>query len=93
MYGEHIYVPPCRYVCAYSSRRTISIVFYIPLFKQGRKPNNTPPRRTQRVPHRDFRYMSLPQGTRVQAEYVWIGGTGQDLRCKTRTLEVRKIYV
>lgn len=34
-----------------------------------------------------FRYMSLPQGTRVQAEYVWIGGTGQDLRCKTRTLE------
>lgn len=30
----------------------------------------------------------MPQGTRVQAEYVWIGGTGQDLRCKTRTLEV-----
>jgi glutamine synthetase len=33
------------------------------------------------------KYMELPQGTRVQAEYVWIGGTGQDLRCKTRTLE------
>lgn len=47
-----------------------------------------------RHPHYSFihslppRYMSLPQGTRVQAEYVWIGGTGLDLRCKTRTLEV-----
>ena len=33
------------------------------------------------------KYMSLPQGTRVQAEYVWIGGSGQDLRSKTMTLE------
>lgn len=39
------------------------------------------------------RYMSLPQGTRVQAEYVWIGGTGQDLRCKTRTLEEKPTAV
>lgn len=38
--------------------------------------------------------MALPQGKRVQAEYVWIGGTGLDLRCKTRTLEVsfRTLY-
>jgi len=32
------------------------------------------------------RYMELDQGTKVLAEYVWIGGSGSDLRCKTRTL-------
>lgn len=31
-------------------------------------------------------FMAIPQGTKVQAEYVWIGGSGQDLRCKTKTL-------
>lgn len=32
------------------------------------------------------RYMELDQGSKIQAEYVWIGGSGSDLRCKTRTL-------
>lgn len=29
----------------------------------------------------------------VQAEYVWLGGTGQDLRCKTRTLNEKPTAV
>ncbi|TMW59252.1 hypothetical protein Poli38472_004321 [Pythium oligandrum] len=33
------------------------------------------------------RYMDLPQPEdAVLAEYVWIGGSGEDLRCKTKTL-------
>lgn len=31
------------------------------------------------------KYMKLSQGT-IQAQYVWIGGSGSDLRCKTKTL-------
>jgi glutamine synthetase len=31
-------------------------------------------------------YMALPQGSKIQAEYVWIDGTN-GLRCKTMTLD------
>lgn len=32
------------------------------------------------------RYMQLPIGDAVMATYIWIDGTGQGLRCKTKTL-------
>lgn len=31
-------------------------------------------------------YMKLPQGDKVLVTYVWIDGSGEGVRCKTRTL-------
>ena len=33
------------------------------------------------------RFNVLDQGVKCMAEYIWIGGSGQDLRSKTKTLE------
>ena len=32
------------------------------------------------------RYRQLPQGEKVQAMYVWVDGTGEGLRAKTKTV-------
>ena len=32
------------------------------------------------------KYLELDQGEKIQAEYIWIGGSGLDLRSKTKTL-------
>jgi glutamine synthetase len=34
------------------------------------------------------KYYALPQpSTTIQAEYIWIGGSGQDVRSKTRVCD------
>ena len=33
------------------------------------------------------KYLELDQGSYVQVMYVWIDGTGEHLRCKTKTME------
>lgn len=32
-------------------------------------------------------YMDLSQGDEVQLMYIWIDGSGEGLRCKSRTLD------
>ena len=43
------------------------------------------------APHTDKgvlqKYLSMCQGDRVMAEYVWIDGTGEGVRSKCRTLD------
>jgi len=35
-------------------------------------------------------FLDLPQGDNIMAMYIWIDGTGQGMRCKTRTLPNKK---
>jgi glutamine synthetase len=44
------------------------------------KPGRLPDEITQK-------FLTLPQRGNIQAEYIWIGGSGLDLRSKTRTIE------
>ena len=36
------------------------------------------------------RFLGLGQAGQIQAEYIWIGGSGQDLRSKCRTLPAKE---
>jgi glutamine synthetase len=39
------------------------------------------------------KYMALDQKGKIQAEYIWIGGSGSDLRTKTKTLNAKPTSV
>eukprot|EP00474_Spongospora_subterranea_P008411 CRZ08869.1 hypothetical protein [Spongospora subterranea] len=38
-----------------------------------------------------YQYMKMDQGSKVQAEYIWVGGSGSDIRSKTKTLECKPL--
>ena len=38
-------------------------------------------------------YMHLDSFTRVQCMYIWIDGSGENLRCKTKTVETEPAHV
>ena len=46
--------------------------------------HSTPAETNKAVLHR---YLDLPQGDCYGATYVWIDGTDENVRCKTRTLD------
>jgi hypothetical protein len=58
------------------------------IFKQGKKNKyNFKSIMETTATKTTFDYQSLDQKGKTIVEYVWLGGTGQDLRCKAKTFD------
>ena len=88
-----VVLPACFWwsqpIPGYKAIATIYLNYLLSFFQVD---NLTSPRYSLKMTATESRplldkYMSLDQGERVQVLYVWIDGTGESMRCKTKTVD------